>query len=92
MAGDTADAVVTVMDAAGNALLPRLTRRGVPIHVPLDNGMFRLGVDLRPRLGDNKAPWEKFMAPLLESPVLDDLTLLYAPAGGPRMTLWKEGE
>jgi hypothetical protein len=30
--------------------------------------------------------------PILDSPVLDDLTLIYTPAGGPRLAAWGPGE
>ncbi len=88
--GETADATVTLLDAAGNPLVPsRLTKPGSAVGVDLPSGTFKVGVNLRPRLGDNAAPWDKPSAPLLESPVLDDLTFTYTPVQGPRILSWR---
>ncbi len=51
-----------------------------------------MGLDLRPQLGDNIMGYAKLAAPLLESPVLDDLTLTYTGSEGPRLEHWQLGE
>jgi hypothetical protein len=87
--GDSVDAAVSLQDAAGNPLLPwRLTRSGSALSLPVQGGALRVGLNIRPRLGDNQGAWRKLSAPLLESPVLDDITLTSVPPGGPRLLAW----
>ena len=49
-------------------------------------GAFRIQAVFR---RDN--PWDPG-TPLLDSPVLDDLTVVYTPAGGPRLSGWSEAK
>lgn len=83
MAGETADAEVRLLEPGSEVRMSR--PGGVSLRV---SGDCRLGANLRPRLGDNVAPWSKLDAPLIESPVLDDLTLTYLPPGGPVLSVW----
>jgi hypothetical protein len=95
--GKTADAAVSVLDAARTPLLTeRLTRSGSVLNLAPPGGTLKLGLNLRPRLGDNvsggSGDWTKANAPLLESPLLDDITLTFTGPLGPRMTAWQEGD
>jgi hypothetical protein len=91
--GETACAAVALLDASGNPILPyQLMRSGAALDVPVPDGAFRFGVDIRPRLSDNTGVWHKLTAPLLESPVFDDITFTLTPSGGPRLTGWREEE
>jgi hypothetical protein len=93
LAGSTAEAGISLLSGPGVSLLQaRLTRSGSPVSVSLPDGIFKLGIDIRPRLGDNTGAWSRLSTPLLESPVLDDITVTYTPRGGPRTTTWKEGD
>ncbi len=55
-------------------------------------GVLKLGIDVRPRLEDNAGDWTKLSAPVLESPILDDITLTYTGPEGPRLGSWREWE
>jgi hypothetical protein len=88
--GKTADAAVDLADAAGGSILPgRLTRPGSSVAVRPPGGVVRIGINIRPRVRENAPPWDKGNAPILESPVLDDVTLTYEAASGPRVLAWE---
>jgi hypothetical protein len=90
-AGETADAAISLLDAGGAPLLPaRLTQCGTPVNLVPPAGVFRLGVNIRPRLGDNTGNWQKVAAPVLESPAFDDITFTYVGPDGPRLAAWSE--
>ncbi len=86
----TAGAIMSFLDGSGSPLA--VSRDGGPLAVPLAGGILKIGANLCPRLGDNTGDWEKLKAPILESPVLDDITLTYVPAGGPRILAWGGGK
>jgi hypothetical protein len=95
VAGETADMAFMPRDPSGAALLPAplAGRSGAMARLSLPGGTLKLGIDIRPRLGDNPpGAWHKLSAPLLESPVLDDLTLTYTGPEGPRLGSWREGD
>jgi len=92
LAGETAGAVLSLMNAAGAPLAGRFGRSGEAPLVPVPAGGVRVGIHIMPRLGDNQGSWAKGNAPLLESPYFDDLTLAYMPPQGPRLLAWREGE
>lgn len=93
VSGHGADVAFTPRDLAGAPLLPApLTRDGARIAVCPPGGILRLGLDIRPRLDDNAGAWTALAAPLMESPVLDDLTLTYVGPGGAAVSAWREGD
>lgn len=93
VAGDTADARLHLLDAAGTPLRdPVAGRSGARLDLKPAGGVFRFGIDLRPRLGDNTGTWSKLTAPLLESPALDDVTFTCLPPGGPVVQAWSLSE
>ena len=87
--GGSADAAFSLMEAASEApLIPgKLITPGSSVVAMLPRGSFRIGVDIRPRLEDDG--WDKLNTPILESPVLDDLTFTYIPPGGARILHWE---
>ena len=54
-------------------------------------GGFRLRVAFR-RVTSLGAPGLPDDTPILDSPVLDDLTLVYTPPGGRSLLRWEQGE
>lgn len=74
-AGTSADFVIEILEPFGYTAVP------TPAFLP--DGRFRFRVKIRPRLEDASRP-------LLSSPVLDDVTFLYARGAGFKVVDWEE--
>lgn len=79
--------VVELLDAAGTLLSPplRVLSQGEKVGLTLPAFRYRVRFEPTP----SWTPGERVSQPLLETPVLDDISISWVPAAGPRVEAWE---